>query len=117
MRRYENQSAIMPSNRLLEEWRKRLGDVPTAGAIPDRFLHDAQTIAITERSYRLKDNAAIAGKEDKNRKSKSKPNDPGCAGGFAEASLRPQNRRAEWLAFRLCLSYFAACKEEYQFNH
>jgi hypothetical protein len=85
MRRYENQSAIMPSNRLLEEWRKRLGDVPTAGAIPDRFLHDAQTIAITERSYRLKDNAAIAGKEDKNRKSKSKPNDPGCAGGFAEA--------------------------------
>jgi hypothetical protein len=59
--------------------------VPTAGAILDRFLHHAQSIAITRRSYRLKDHAAIAGKEDKNRKSKSKPNDSGCAGGFAEA--------------------------------
>jgi hypothetical protein len=33
-------------------------------AILDRFLHHAQTIAITGRSYRLKDHAAIAGKED-----------------------------------------------------
>jgi hypothetical protein len=35
----------------LEEWGKLLGDVPTAGAILDRFLHHAQTIAITGRSY------------------------------------------------------------------
>jgi len=42
-------------------------------------------IAITGRSYRLKDHAANAGKEDKNRKGKSKPNDPGYAVGFAEA--------------------------------
>jgi hypothetical protein len=58
-----------------------LGDVPTAGAILDRFLHHAQTIGITGHSYRLKDHAAIAGKEDKNKKAKSKSNDPG----FAEA--------------------------------
>jgi DNA replication protein DnaC len=47
MRRYENRSTIMTSNRPLEEWGKLLGDVPTAGAILDRFLHHAQTIAIT----------------------------------------------------------------------
>ena len=63
----------------LEEWGKLLGDVPTAGAILDRFLHHAQTIAITGRSYRLKDHAAIAGKEDKNKKAKSKSNEPSTA--------------------------------------
>jgi hypothetical protein len=69
----------MTSNRPLEEWGKLLGDVPTAGAILDRFLHHAQTIAITGRSYRLKDHAAMAGKEDKNKKGKSKPNEPSTA--------------------------------------
>ena len=62
----------MTSNRPLEEWGKLLGDVPTAGAILDRFLHHAQTIAIAGRSYRLKDHAAVAGKEDKTKKTKSK---------------------------------------------
>jgi DNA replication protein DnaC len=33
-----------------------------AGAILDRFLHHAQTIAITGRSYRLKDHASRGGK-------------------------------------------------------
>ncbi len=55
MRRYENHSTIMTSNRPLEEWGKLLGDVPAAGAILDRFLHHAQVIAITGRSYRVKD--------------------------------------------------------------
>jgi DNA replication protein DnaC len=54
MRRYENRSTIMTSNRPLEDWGKLLHDVPTAGAILDRFLHHAQTIAIKGRSYRLK---------------------------------------------------------------
>lgn len=67
MRRYENRSTIMTSNRPLEEWGKLLNDVPTAGAILDRFLHHAQVIAITGRSYRVKD-AALAGVQ---RKSKS----------------------------------------------
>ncbi len=48
--------------------------------------HDARQwfrkgLNITGRSYRLKDHAAIPGKEDKNKKTKSKSNDPG----FAEA--------------------------------
>ena len=35
MRRYENRSTIMTSNRLQEEWGKLLNDVPTSGAIID----------------------------------------------------------------------------------
>jgi DNA replication protein DnaC len=60
MRRYENRSTIMTSNRPIEDWGKLLADVPTAGAILDRFLHHAQTIAITGRSYRLKDQSSRA---------------------------------------------------------
>src|SRR5947209_19310618 len=55
MRRYENRSTILTSNRPLEDWGKLLSDVPTAGAILDRFLHHATSIAITGRSYRIKD--------------------------------------------------------------
>ena len=55
MRRHENRSTIMTSNRPLEDWGKLLADVPTAGAILDRFLHRARTIAIQGKSYRLKD--------------------------------------------------------------
>jgi DNA replication protein DnaC len=36
MRRYENRSTIMTSNRPIEEWGKLLGDVPSATAILDR---------------------------------------------------------------------------------
>jgi len=61
MRRYENRSTIMTSNRPLEDWGKLLSDVPTAGAILDRFLHHAILIAINGRSYRVKDAAALAG--------------------------------------------------------
>lgn len=42
MRRYENRSTITTSDRPLEEWGKLLSDVPTAGAVLDRFLHHAQ---------------------------------------------------------------------------
>jgi hypothetical protein len=47
--------------------------------ILERFLHHAQTIAITGKSYRLKDRAAIAGKEGKNKKAKSKSSKPSTA--------------------------------------
>lgn len=55
MRRYENRSTIMTSNRPIEEWGKLLGDVPSATAILDRFLHHAEIINIKGKSYRLKD--------------------------------------------------------------
>jgi DNA replication protein DnaC len=57
MRRYETRSTIMTSNRPLEDWGKLLQDVPTAGAVLDRFLHHATVFAITGESYRLKDSA------------------------------------------------------------
>lgn len=73
MRRYENRSTIMTSNRPLEEWGKLLGDVPTAGAILDRFLHHAQVIAIAGRSYRVKDVSAAT---QETRKTKGKGDEP-----------------------------------------
>jgi DNA replication protein DnaC len=80
MRRYENRSTIMTSNRPLEEWGKLLNDVPTAGAILDRFLHHAQVIAITGKSYRVKDAAITSGENRKQRKS----NEPSAATSRAE---------------------------------
>jgi DNA replication protein DnaC len=56
-RRYELRSTVMTSNRPLEDWGKLIGDVPTATAILDRFLHHAEVITITGRSYRLKNKA------------------------------------------------------------
>ena len=77
MRRYENRSTIMTSNRPLEDWGKLLSDVPTAGAILDRFLHHAITIAITGRSYRIKDSLPPLAETKKNNKS----HEPATAGG------------------------------------
>jgi DNA replication protein DnaC len=58
MRRYQVRSTIMTSNRPLEDWGKLIGDVPAATAILDRFLHNADVISITGKSYRMKDRAA-----------------------------------------------------------
>jgi DNA replication protein DnaC len=58
MRRYQVRSTIMTSNRPLEDWGKLLGDVPAATAILDRFLHNADVIAITGKSYRLRNRSA-----------------------------------------------------------
>lgn len=54
MRRYETRSTVMTSNRPLEDWGKLIGDVPSATAILDRFLHHAEVVAITGKSYRLR---------------------------------------------------------------
>jgi len=53
MRRYENRSTMMTSNRPIEDWGKLLSDVPAASAILDRLLHHAEVVAITGRSYRI----------------------------------------------------------------
>lgn len=58
MRRYQLRSTIMTSNRPLEDWGKLLSDVPAATAILDRFLHNAEVIAITGKSYRLRNRSA-----------------------------------------------------------
>ena len=54
VRRHQNRSTLMTSNRPIEEWGQLLGDVPAATAILDRFLQQAEIIPISGRSYRLR---------------------------------------------------------------
>jgi hypothetical protein len=79
MRRYETRSTMMTSNRPLEDWGKLLGDVPSATAILDRFLHHAEIVRLTGRSYRLRHQST----PDQEGTGDSKPADapPGSAGG------------------------------------
>jgi len=58
MRRYETRSTIMTSNRPLQDWGKLIGDVPSATAILDRFLHHAEILTMNGRSYRLRNRTA-----------------------------------------------------------
>jgi DNA replication protein DnaC len=60
MRRYETKSTLMTSNRPLDDWGKLIGDVPSATAILDRFLHHAEIVTITGRSYRLRNKTESA---------------------------------------------------------
>ena len=83
MRRYETRSTIMTSNRPLDDWGKLIGDVPSATAILDRFLHHAEIITITGKSYRLR-NQTTAEPEPKPAKaptgsSPKKKGDPAAA--------------------------------------
>ncbi len=61
LRLHELRATIMISNRPLDDWGKLIGDVPSATAILDRFLHHAEVIQITGLSYRLRDRAGTAG--------------------------------------------------------
>lgn len=51
MRRYETRSTLMTSNRPLEDLGKLIGDVPSATAILDRFLHHAEILTFAGRGY------------------------------------------------------------------
>jgi DNA replication protein DnaC len=53
MRRHEVKSTMMTSNRPLEDWGNLIGDVPSATAILDRFLHRSELFQISGNSYRL----------------------------------------------------------------
>jgi DNA replication protein DnaC len=76
MRRYEVRSTMMTSNRPLEDWGKLIGDVPSATAILDRFLHHAEVIQITGRSYRLRGAGRSSGRNGQEAKPAKAP--PGC---------------------------------------
>lgn len=56
MRRNELKSTLMTSNRPIEDWGNLIGDVPTAGAILDRFLQHSEIVQFKGRSYRLSRN-------------------------------------------------------------
>jgi len=67
VRRHQNRSTLMTSNRPIEDWGQLLGDMPAATAILDRFLQQAEIIQITGRSYRLRNQSPPeAEKEKKN---------------------------------------------------
>jgi DNA replication protein DnaC len=91
MRRNQVRSTVMTSNRPLEDWgkltlRQLRADVPAATAILDRFLHNAEVIAITGRSYRLRNRAepdeAPGKQQEGGRPSATEPGAPG-SGGFS----------------------------------
>src|ERR1700687_805642 len=79
LRRHEIKSTMMTSNRPLEDWGKLIGDVPSATAILDRFLHHAEIGQITGKSYRLRQ----GGRPDA---LGEQPAKPASAAGGAEAS-------------------------------
>src|SRR5580704_17749189 len=73
LRRYETRSTIMTSNRPLEDWGKLLGDVPSATAILDRFLHHAEIVQMTGRSYRLRHHGAASNEASEDSKPAKAP--------------------------------------------
>ncbi len=86
MRRYETRSTIMTSNRPLEDWGKLIGDVPSATAILDRFLHHAEIIQITGKSYRLRQ----AGRSGKEAEEESKPASANGGAHDSKQATRPE---------------------------
>lgn len=71
MRRHGLRSTMMTSNRPLEDWGKLIGDVPSAGAILDRFLSNAEVIEITGESYRMRGPKADSSSSGSSKKSKT----------------------------------------------
>jgi DNA replication protein DnaC len=78
MRRYELKSTMMTSNRPLEDWGKLIGDVPAATAILDRFLHRAELISITGKSYRMRDRDDKQAPPEKKKRRGRPDNDQGA---------------------------------------
>ena len=94
MRRYETRSTMMTSNRPLEDWGKLIGDVPSATAILDRFLHHAEVIRITGQSYRLRNQARPADEgADESNASQCAPRLETDSGRFKTSQSAPRLRR------------------------
>src|ERR1043165_1385202 len=118
MRRYETRSTMMTSNRPLEDWGKLVGDVPSATAILDRFLHHAEVIQITGRSYRLRG----AGRRGREEAEESKPAKAPLGSGEEAAESKPakaplgsggaseEGIRAEDISSRPCDDQGAHCR-------
>jgi len=85
MRRYETRSTMMTSNRPLEDWGKLIGDVPSATAILDRFLHHAEVLAFQGKCYRLRTQHGAASEAEA-------PKPANAPTGSAERPQAKQNR-------------------------
>jgi DNA replication protein DnaC len=92
MRRYETRSTMMTSNRPLEDWGKLLGDVPSATAILDRFLHHAEIVQITGRSYRLRNQRARDGVVKECEDGSAEPASDGSNAASAHAAEPPAKK-------------------------
>jgi len=93
MRRYETRSTMMTSNRPLEDWGKLIGDVPSATAILDRFLHHAEVLAFQGKSYRLRTPGTLSGVTAAGAEAPS-PNPANAPTGSGEQTATKQNRHA-----------------------
>jgi DNA replication protein DnaC len=93
LRRYETRSTMMTSNRPLEDWGKLIGDLPAATAILDRFLHHAEIITLTGRSYRLRNQARAANGQgaDESKPAKAPPGSTGADAESKPAKAPPGN--------------------------
>ncbi len=89
MRRYETRSTMMTSNRPLEDWGKLIGDVPSATAILDRFLHHAEIIQISGRSYRLRGQARLDAEGEAEAKAAKAPSGSRPGGNGSKAAKAP----------------------------
>jgi DNA replication protein DnaC len=94
MRRYETKSTMMTSNRPLADWGKLVGDVPSATAILDRFLHHAEVVTITGRSYRLNGNREKSEEEKSPEVSKCTKAPTGSAAETKKAKRATQGAKA-----------------------
>jgi DNA replication protein DnaC len=90
MRRYETRSTLMTSNRPIQDWGKLIGDVPSATAILDRFLHHAEVIAISGRSYRLRNKP----QSDSAATDSDAVEDPNAANPPAGSEPRPKRKKS-----------------------
>ncbi len=90
MRRYETRSTLMTSNRPLEDWGKLIGDVPSATAILDRFLHHAEIVTITGKSYRLRNKTEPAAEPEPDASKPAKMHAGKTSRKNAAESLQPE---------------------------
>jgi DNA replication protein DnaC len=95
MRRYETRSTIMTSNRPLEDWGKLIGDVPSATAILDRFLHHAEVLSFSGKSYRLRKHRDGNGATDEPSNAAIAPTGSEAADGTANSHSQRKNRKPE----------------------
>ena len=95
MRRYETKSTLMTSNRPLEDWGKLIGDVPSATAILDRFLHHAEILTISGKSYRLRGKAAAAAETAADTEPEPKPAISPTGPNTVKRSKKPEPKHVE----------------------
>jgi hypothetical protein len=95
MRRYETRSTMMTSNRPLQDWGKLLGDVPSATAILDRFLHHAEVLTFSGKSYRLRKQSQASSAAEEHSNAAVAPTGSDAADPVSNQHSPRKNRKGE----------------------